>query len=109
MIRIVILFLAWIATANAEIVKVENRGVADEHIICEWNNQEGVPCVTIRPNSNKFSNKISNVIIIKKTEIEKNNLFDLRSVLNFVDGLNITQSGPTGQQTSVFMLSLIHN
>ena len=103
MIRIVILFLAWIATANAEIVKVENRGVADEHIKCEWNNQEGVPCVTIRPNANKFSNKISNVIIIKKTEIEKNNLFDLRSVLNFVDGLNITQSGPTGQQTSVFM------
>ena len=59
MIRIVILFLAWIATANAEIVKVENRGVADELIKCEWNNQEGVPCVTIRPNSNKFFSRVS--------------------------------------------------
>ena len=103
MLRIVILFLAWFATAHAEIVNVEKRGVADDIIKCQWNNKEGVPCVTIRPNSNKFSNKISNVIVIKKEQIEKNNLFDLRSVLNFVDGLNITQSGPTGQQTSVFM------
>ena len=49
MIRIVlILFFAWITTVQAEIVKIEKRGIADDIIKCEWENQKGVPCVTIR-------------------------------------------------------------
>ena len=48
MIRIVlILFFAWITTVQAEIVNIKERGVADDIIKCEWENQEGVPCVTI--------------------------------------------------------------
>ena len=107
MIRtILILFFAWITIAQAEIVKIEKRGIADDIIKCEWENQEGVPCVTIRktiPNSNAISDKISPTTIITKKQIEENNLIDLPKVLRFVNGVNITQSGPIGQQTSVFM------
>ena len=67
MIRIVlILFFAWITTVQAEIVKIEKRGIADDIIKCEWENQEGVPCETIRvtvSNTNKISEKISNKTI----------------------------------------------
>ena len=60
MIRIIlILFLVWTTTVQAEIIKVKERGVADDIIKCEWENQDGVPCVTIRktiPNSNAISN-----------------------------------------------------
>ena len=48
MTRIVlILFLVWLNVGHAEIVQVKERGVADDLITCEWENQEGVPCVTI--------------------------------------------------------------
>lgn len=71
---------------------------------CTWKNKDGVPCVTIRtPNSNSISDKILPSFIINKKKIEDNNLIDLTSVLNFVNGINFSQSGPTGQQTSVFL------
>ena len=103
--RILLIFLVWITTAHAEIVKVEKRGVADDRIKCEWNNSEGVPCVTIskRPNSNIISNKINPTQIITPSDIEKYNLTDLTKVLKFVNNVNVVQSGPTGQQSSVFM------
>ena len=101
------IFLAWFSTANAEmeIVKVEKRGVADDLITCEWNNKEGVPCVTITlpiSNSNKISEKISAKTIITKQEIEANNIKDLKSVMAHVNNVMAVQSGPTGQQTSIF-------
>ena len=106
MIRIIlILFLVWTTTVQAEIIKVKERGVADDIIKCEWENQDGVPCVTIRktiPNSNAISNKVSPTTIITKKQIEKNNLIDLPKVLKFVNGVNISQSGSTGQQASEF-------
>ena len=78
---------------------------------CKWNND--IPCVTIiKPNSNVISYKISPSEIITKQQIEKNNLVDVKSVLSYVSNLSVVQSGPTGQQTSVFMRgsnqSLIH-
>tara|TARA_Y100000034_G_scaffold103130_1_gene128448 strand:+ start:881 stop:1162 length:282 start_codon:yes stop_codon:yes gene_type:complete len=88
MIKIIlILFFAWITTVQAEIVNIKERGIADDIIKCEWKNQEGVPCVTIRktiPNSNAISDKISPTTIITKKQIEQNNLIDLPKVLNFV-------------------------
>ena len=89
-----VLFFFWISTSQGEVPK------------CVWSNQEDIPCVTIRsstPNSNIISNKISPTTIITKEQIEKYNLIDLPQVLNFVNGVQITQSGPIGQQTSVFM------
>ncbi len=71
---------------------------------CEWDNN--VPCVTISKginNSNALGDKISPTIIINKSDIEKYNLIDLNKVLNHIQGVDVTQSGPTGQQSSVFL------
>ena len=106
MTRIVlILFLVWLNVGHAEIVQVKERGVADDLITCEWENQEGVPCVTITvpiSNSNKISEKISTKTIITKQEIEDYNLKDLPSVINHVNNVIAVQSGGAGQQTSIF-------
>ena len=59
---IFVLFFFWISTSQGEVPK------------CVWNNQEDIPCVTIRsstPNSNTISNKISPTTIITKEQIEK--------------------------------------
>ena len=75
MIRIILmLFFVWTTTVQSEIVNVKERGVADDIIKCEWENQEGVPCVTIRktiPNSNAISDKISPTSIITKNKLKK--------------------------------------
>ena len=106
MIRLILmLILVWNSMVHAKIVKVENRGIADEHITCEWDNQEGVPCVTISKginNSNRLGDKITPTFTITRSEITKNNLIDLPRVLNHIEGIDVTQSGPTGQQSSVF-------
>ena len=72
---------------------------------CEWEND--IPCLTIYPkyqnNSNALGDKITPTSIITKSQIQKYNLIDVPKVLNYVQGLDITQSGPTGQQSSVFM------
>ena len=74
------------SVAYAEIVKVEKRGIADDQIKCEWNNSDGVPCVTIYPrytnNSNALGDKITPTLKISKSEISKYNLIDLPKVLN---------------------------
>ena len=104
--RILVIFLVLITTANAEITKVKERSIADDHITCEWNNQKGVPCVTISApitNSNKLGDQVTPTAVISKHTIEQHNLTDLNKVLNFVQGMDITQSGPTGQQSSMFL------
>ena len=71
---------------------------------CEWDNN--VPCITISKginNSNALGDKISPTIIINKSDIERYNLIDLNKVLNHIQGVDVTQSGPTGQQSSVFL------
>ena len=93
MIRLIlILILVW---ANVAYSKEDN---------CKWD--DDIPCLTIYPNinnSNALGDKITPTLTIKKSEIQKYNLIDLPKVLNYVQGLDITQSGPTGQQSSVFL------
>ena len=93
MIRLIlILILVWANVAYSK----END--------CKWD--DDIPCLTIYPNinnSNALGDKITPTHTIKKSEIEKYNLIDLPKVLNYVQGLDITQSGPTGQQSSVFL------
>jgi len=71
---------------------------------CQWENE--TPCVIISKsnitNSNKIGDKITPSISITKKQIEKYNLIDLAKTLNFIQSLEISQSGPTGQQGSVF-------
>ena len=71
---------------------------------CEW--QSDVPCITIqkyKTNSNAIGDKVSPTLTITKKEIEKYNLIDLPKALNYIQGLDVTQSGPTGQQSSLFL------
>jgi outer membrane cobalamin receptor len=94
MIRaIIIVLLAWASMANAE-----NKD-------CRWD--DSIPCVTITKgqlgNSNHLGDRISPTFVITKSEIEKHNLVDLSNVLNHVHGLDVTQSGPKGQQSSIFL------
>ena len=72
---------------------------------CEWDNKEGVPCVTIRipVNGNIVQTKISPTKTITKEQIEKNNIVDIAGALKFINNVSVKQSGPTGQQTSAFL------
>ena len=105
MIRLILmLILVWTPAVHSKITKVEKRGVADDIIPCEWDNKDGVPCVTIiKPNSNPVSARIVPTTIVHRQEIERNNIVDIKTALSYVNNLSVVQSGPTGQQTSVFM------
>ena len=71
---------------------------------CKFANTKGTPCILITiPNSNKISKSISSKTVITRDQIRENNLIDLPSVLKYVNGINLSQSGSVGQQTSVFM------
>ena len=109
MIRLILMLIfVWTTIAHADysITTVKERGIADDLVPCKWDNQEGVPCVTIKKyktNSNAIGDKISPTLTITKKEIEKYNLIDLPKALNYIQGLDVTQSGPTGQQSSLFL------
>ena len=72
---LMILFFAWLTSANAEynFTTVEKRGIADDIVPCQWDNQEGVPCITISKginNSNRIGDKISPTFTITSAEIK---------------------------------------
>jgi len=71
--------------------------IADE---CKWENE--IPCITIA-NANGVSSKINPSYVITQKDIKKYNLKDINSVLTFVSGASIIQSGPRGQQSSLFL------
>ena len=71
---------------------------------CKWD--DDIPCITIYPklnNSNALGDKITPTTTITKTEIREHNLIDLPRVLDYVATLDVTQSGPTGQNGSIFL------
>ena len=77
---------------------------ATEKIECSW--QDDPPCLHIiipLSNSNLTGDAISPSYIVTKKEIQKHNLIDLPSVMNFVQGTDVAQSGPIGQQASIFV------
>ena len=74
--------------------------------VCNWENTSSTPCVEIKkkiPNSSEFTKKGINRIIITKKEIQDSGAIDLIDALKLVPDINITQSGPKGQQASMFM------
>ena len=88
MIRLLLLFLLLYTNAYA----------------CNW--KDDVPCTVISKtlnNSNALGDKITPTSSITKKQIEKYNLIDLSKILNFIQGLGVSQSGPRGQQGSVFI------
>ena len=72
---------------------------------CKWNDKKNVPCVTIikpTPNTSIISEIGVRKNIITAKEINDYGAIDVNDVLKMVSGINLTQSGPRGQQTSVF-------
>ena len=55
------------------------------------------------PNTSNFSKSGINKTVITKRQIEESGAVDLIDVLKSVSDINITQSGPKGQQASIFM------
>ena len=73
---------------------------------CYWDYKDQIPCLEITSyisNSSEFSKSSINKIVINKKQIIESGAIDLIDVLNTVPDINITQSGPKGQQTSIFM------
>jgi len=71
---------------------------------CEWNNQKGLPCITIgkTPNSSIFSQEGINKTVISKKDILNSGALDTKDVLKLIPGIDVFQSGQLGQQTSIF-------
>ena len=94
LIRIILIFILFLSSSFASNLEE-----------CKWDNEEGVPCVTISipVNGNIVQTKISPTKIITKQQIEKNNIIDIASALKYINNISVKQSGPIGQQTSVFL------
>ena len=76
----------------------------DQYSKCTWANNS-TPCVKITKklnNTSKNNYKLINKHIITKKKIDEIGATDLVDVLKTVPNINLTQSGPSGQQTSVF-------
>ena len=72
---------------------------------CLWDNKKGVPCVKITkpiPNTSDFSKIGIKSYVITSKEIKEYAAKDVNDILKMIPGLNVTQSGPKGQQTSLF-------
>jgi vitamin B12 transporter len=71
---------------------------------CEWDNKNGVPCLTVNktPNTSKFNSERVKKFIISKEDITKSGAVDANDVLKLIPGLDVFQSGQKGQQTSIF-------
>ena len=97
LIFILIIFLLSISRSNSK-DNIDNS--------CKWDNKENLPCIEIKghiSNSSKYSKNGINKIVINKNEIEKIGAVDLIDVLQSETSINITQSGPKGQQASMYM------
>ncbi len=73
---------------------------------CKWENKNKTPCIEIKsyiPNSSNFSKSGINKTTITKKQIEESGAVDLIDILKSLPDVNITQSGPKGQQASMFM------
>ena len=71
---------------------------------CKWDNKKGIPCTTVTktPNSSAYTEHGINKQVITKQDIINSGALDANDVLQLVAGLDIFQSGPKGQSTSIF-------
>ena len=87
------------------IIFINNSYGDDQDNSCAWDNKNEISCLEIRShisNESEFSRSGINKIVISK-KIEEIGAVDLIDVLRTIPGTNITQSGPKGQQASMFM------
>ena len=115
LLAVLILLLSHTGIQAEQIIlsNVQNRGVADDQIQCKWEGAEGVPCITITKfvlrDPSVLTTRSMSVDYIDKFTIENTNTIDTVQAIAKVTGLNVVQSGPTGQQTSVFMRGMNSN
>lgn len=96
-----IFFLTIFLTTNLITLNLK----ANDQLDCSFA-KSSIPCIEISSNvSNisEFSKKSLNKTIINRKEIEESGSVDLVDVLSKHPSINITQSGPRGQQASLFM------
>ena len=73
---------------------------------CTWDYKNNIPCLEINShisNSSKYSKGGINKTIITKKQIDKSGAIDLVDILKIIPDINLTQSGPRGQQASLFL------
>lgn len=78
---------------------------------CKWKNDTGIPCLPIfsAPNTSDLNESSLNKVVITKKQMIDSGYEDVRSVLEYVAGLDVFANGPTGQATSVFMRGMNSN
>lgn len=72
---------------------------------CKWKNKSGNPCLTVflAPNTSDLNEgELGKTVITKKQIIESGHQ-DVRSLLEYIPGVDVYGDGPRGQKTSVFM------
>ena len=72
---------------------------------CKWKNDSGTPCLTIfsAPNTSELTEGTLGKTVITKKQMIDSGYQDVRSVLEYVAGIDVYSDGPTGQKTSIFM------
>ena len=72
---------------------------------CEWNNQKGIPCITISKttNTSSFNAQGINKKVFNKQEIINSGATTTLDLLKKVSGLDFYQTGQKGQQAGIFM------
>lgn len=108
-----LLFHTGIYAQQIKLSEVEKRGIADEHIKCKKIDANGVPCITITHyilrDPSVITTKSMSVDYIDQYSIENTNTIDTVQAISKITGLSVVQSGPTGQQTSVFIRGMNSN
>jgi vitamin B12 transporter len=80
--------------------------LSDNLDTCYWDNKDQISCLEITSyisNTSEHSKSSLQKIVINKKQIIQSGAIDLIDVLNNVSDIHITQSGPRGQQASMFM------
>ena len=98
MLRLVLLILIFL--------NIYQISFSENQSSCLWDNKQDIPCIQIKSyisNSSKFSETGIRKKIITRKQIEESGAIDFVDLLNSIPDVNITRSGPVGQQASMFL------
>jgi vitamin B12 transporter len=72
---------------------------------CKWDNKSLTPCLNVfsAPNTSELTEGTLGKTVITKKQMIDSGYQDVRSVLEYVAGIDVYSDGPTGQKTSIFM------
>ena len=101
---ITIVFLSTTFSFAEETIDVKN--IKQDLNKCEWDNRNDLQCVKIIkpiPNTSRFSKIGLKSYTITSREIKEYGATDINEIMEMIPGINVTQSGPRGQQTSLFI------